>query len=305
MRFVAVLNREGGILRTADLDVLSASISEALMAEGHIVDINIVSGSHLEAALSDACSSSADVVLIGGGDGTVSAAAGKMMDTQKILAVLPAGTMNLFARSLAVPLALDAAILAYATGKVRAVDIATANGKPFVHQFSIGMHARMIEVREGMEFASRAGKLYASARAAWTTVVDPRTIKVRLDIGGAAVEMRATAVGISNNLFGDGHLPYADCPDGGTLGIYVTLSRRRSELFRLLVNMARGKWAANGQVEVYEARKVLLTVLSRRTRLPAALDGELIPLQRQTEFEIQPGDLRVLMPAASARAKAA
>ena len=111
--------------------------------------------------------SRADVVLAGGGDGTVSAAAAALMGKKKALAILPAGTMNLFARGLGIPLSLDAAVEAFADGEVRPVDMASANGRPFVHQFSIGMHAKMVGVRDKMEFGSRLGKMRASAGPRW------------------------------------------------------------------------------------------------------------------------------------------
>src|SRR5690606_18763132 len=112
-----------------------------------------------------------DVVLAGGGDGTVSAAAGALMETGKALAVLPAGTMNLFARGLGIPLDLEDAVAALATGTVRAVDIATVNGRPFIHQFSVGLHSELIQRREAMSYSSRPGKIRASVMAAIATVV--------------------------------------------------------------------------------------------------------------------------------------
>src|SRR5690606_28446370 len=126
-----------------------------------------------------------DVVLAGGGDGTISAAAARLMGRKKALAILPAGTMNLFARGLGIPQTLDAAVQAFANGEVRAVDMASANGRPFVHQFSIGMHARMVQLREKMEFGSRLGKISASTRAAWATLNNPPAIEVLLTIGDA------------------------------------------------------------------------------------------------------------------------
>ena len=152
------------------------------------------------------------------------------MDSKKALAILPAGTMNLFARSLGIPLSLDAAVKSFADGEVKAVDMASANGRPFVHQFSIGMHAKMVHLREKMDFASRLGKIRASARAAWDTVAEPAAVEVSLTIGDAEILTRATAIGITNNLFGEGHLPYADHPDGGVLGIYVTVAEQRGEI---------------------------------------------------------------------------
>jgi len=73
MRFAAVLNGDGGTLRSLDLDALSARMLETLGPAGHTLDID-------------------DVVVAGGG-GTISAAA-RLMGTDKALAVLPAGTRN-------------------------------------------------------------------------------------------------------------------------------------------------------------------------------------------------------------------
>lgn len=305
MLFHAVLNRQGGTLRTTDLDAFAESMRATLETAGHSLEIEPVTGGELLAALDRAASGAAEVVLVGGGDGTVSAAAGILMGSGKALAVLPAGTMNLFARGLGIPLALDEAVAAFARGKIKPVDIATANGRPFVHQYSIGMHAKLVQLRSNMDFASRLGKLWASACAAFNALLDPPTIRISLDVGHADLEAKVTQLGITNNIFGEGHLPYADRPDGGVLGIYLTVARQRGELFRLLVNLVRGKWRDSDQVEVHEAKRVRLVVLSRRLHLPAVIDGELVKLERETEICIHPGQLRVLVPAASEPAKAA
>ena len=220
MRFAAVLNRDGGTLRTTDLSSFSDRLRQTLEAAGHAIDVDVVAGEDIAAALQMAVRRrDVDVVLAGGGDGTISAAAGLLMNRKTALAILPAGTMNLFARGLGVPQTLDAALKSLADGEVMAVDMASANGRPFVHQFSIGLHARMVQLRESMEFGSRLGKMHASARAAWATIKNPPAMKVTLTIGAAEIVTRATAIGITNNRFGEGHLPYAANPAGGVLGI--------------------------------------------------------------------------------------
>lgn len=299
MRFAAVLNRDGGTLRTTDLDAFSRRMAETLEAAGHQLDIDIVAGKDVAAALDRAAGRrGVDVVLAGGGDGTVSAAAARLMGAKKALAVLPAGTMNLFARGLGIPQSLDAAVEAFASGRIARVDMASANGRPFVHQYSLGLHARMIHLRDKMEFASRLGKIGASARAAYTTLANPPKMAVRMTIGEAEVTALASAVGITNNLFGEGHLPYADNPAGGVLGIYVTVARDRNELLRLALGILRGKWRDNEHVEVHQTDRVKLEIRSRRGRLHAALDGELVDAEAETTVEIHPKALRVLVPAA-------
>jgi len=303
MHFIAILNRDGGTLRTTDLDEFAARARQVLEAHGHTLDIEIVAGAAIEAALAKAAKSRADVIIAGGGDGTVSAAAKALMNRKKALAVLPAGTMNLFARGLGIPLSLDAAIAAFADGKVRAVDMASANGRPFIHQFSIGMHAKMVDLRERMAFKSRYGKLRASTKAALTTLLDPPSLKVSLAVGGAEMLTRTTGIGVTNNLFGEGHLPYADRPDGGVLGIYVTVARGKSQMLRMVLNLARGRWRQNPHVEIHEGERAVLKVLTRSKKKKCVIDGELQPLAAETEFAIHKKVLNVLVPRDQAEAK--
>lgn len=301
MRFLAILNRDGGTLRTLDVQALAGRIQTVLSEAGHSVEVRIVNAREVDAALSDqAARRDADVVLVGGGDGTVSAAAAQLMDTGKILAVLPAGTMNLFARGLGIPLTLEAALTAFATGRVRNIDIATANSRPFIHQFSVGLHARLVQLRSRLEFRSRLGKIWASIRSALGAMTNPPSMRVSLLMDGTEVLVSTTGIGVSNNLFGEGHLPYADIPDAGVLGVYVSKAATRTEILHLFIDIARGRWEASERVEVYEARAVVINVLfPRRRRQRCVIDGELCRLDRQTKIEIRPGALRVLVPDAA------
>ena len=118
MRFIAVLNRDGGTLRTVDLEDFERRLTATIEHAGHQIAVEVVSGSAVEKALAKAADAGVDVVIAGGGDGTVSVAAAALMNMSTALAILPAGTMNLFARSLGIPLALDAAVAAFADGAV-------------------------------------------------------------------------------------------------------------------------------------------------------------------------------------------
>ncbi len=296
MRFLVILNRDGGTLRTMDLEDFSRRTLDALEARKHKAEIQVVDGRGIVAALDAAAGKrGVDVVMVGGGDGTISAAATRLMGKTKALAVLPAGTMNLFARSLKIPLALDEAVEAFASGRRKQVDIATANGRPFIHQFSVGMHAKMVQLREEMEFGSRLGKIGASARAAIGTIKDPPLLKVTLDVDGDTIKTQATGIGITNNLLGEGHLPYADKPAGGVLGVYVTSAIHTGELLRFAFALARGKYKDNQHVELRKAHVAALT-MSRKSGMKCVIDGELARLDKRTEFAIHPKALRVLVP---------
>ena len=296
MKFLVLLNRDGGTLRTLDLYRFSAEVEQALSTAGHKAKIQVVQGSELTAALDAAARGRHEVVMVGGGDGTVSTAASKLMNSTKALAVLPAGTMNLFARSLGVPMKLNAAVEALAHAPVRPVDLASANGRVFVHQFSIGMHAKLIKLREKREFASRLGKIKASGQAALDTFLNPPRIKAGLTMKGEEMLVGTTGIGITNNLFGEGHLPYPDILDAGVLGVYVTRARSKQELAKFFLNMAIGRWRLNEQVDIYQTEELVLRLHSRHRRLACAIDGELQDLETETVFRIHPKVLKVLAP---------
>lgn len=297
MRIDVILNREGGTLRTLDIEAFGARLREELEAAGHQVWLAAVDGAGIEPALDAAVKGDCDVVMVGGGDGTVSASAGKLMNTGKALAILPAGTMNLFARSLGLPLQLDAAITALAGGNIRAVDLATANGRVFVHQFSIGLHAKLIRLRERQAFTSRLGKIRASMQAGLAAFLRPPVMRVSLMVDDTEITVATSGIGVTNNLFGEGHLPYADDPAGGTLGVYITRARRRRDLIVFLAKMALGRWRGNDQVEILTADTVRMRIDRHSRRFGCAMDGELCDLASETELMVHPGSLKVLVPA--------
>jgi len=174
MKTKAILNRDGGTLKTADVDALAAHLGRAFARAGHEIDVEQVSGSDMIAALRQAGDDDrVEAIIAAGGDGTVSAAAEIAWKSGKVLGVLPAGTMNLFARSLLMPLDLDRAVSALAWGQVIDCDIASANGKSFVHHFSVGLQPRVISERDQTQYNSRLGKLVSGASVAVASRTQP------------------------------------------------------------------------------------------------------------------------------------
>jgi diacylglycerol kinase family enzyme len=297
MRFIAIFNKHGGTFRTMDVDAFCADAERIFSAEGHDIDCRPVEGEALMPTLEQAANDpEIDVILAGGGDGTISAAAAIAFEHGKVLAVLPAGTMNLFARSLQVPLDLHQALQALASGEVADVDIATANGKPFVHQFSVGLHARMVRIRENMTYKSRWGKMLASARAAFAVIRNPPRFRVDLKTPHGVERRETSGVNISNNPLGEGHLPYADRLDQGVLGVYVAKAISSWALVRLAFSIASGHWKQSPMVSVREVSEVTLHFPKRKRSAQAVIDGELIDLPREVDLRVHARGLKVIAP---------
>lgn len=296
MRIIAVLNRDGGTLRTMDLAAFCATAVATFAQHGHQLECQIVPGRKVDSALRKAATSSGiDAVLAGGGDGTISTAAGIAFETGMPLAVLPVGTMNLFARALKVPLVLEEALEAIAGGEIGAVDIATANDRPFVHQFGVGVHARLVRIREKMSYGSRVGKMLASLRAIGAAAINPPQFDAEFQTGVDIDKRRVSGIAVSNNLLGNGQI-HADVVNGGVLGVYIAAPLSTSALLKLMVDLFMGTWRASPAVTEKQVHEVTLHFPKRKRGTRAVIDGELIKLDRSVTLKIHPGALKVLMP---------
>jgi len=303
LKIRALLNRDGGTLRTADLHALCQQAIDIFAGEGHELECRVIDGKSVEAELRRAAQDpDVDMVLAGGGDGTISAAAAMAFKSGKPLAVLPAGTMNLFARALGMPLELDRALMAIARGRLERVDVATANGRPFVHQYGVGIHARLVRIRNGMVYRSRVGKMLASLRAILAAAINPPRFEVEMHTVNGKRTVAASGIAISNNPLDDSPLPVAETLTSGVLGVYIAQSLTTRELLSLFLDVVTGRWRANPAVSESEVRDVVLRFPKRKRGSHAVIDGELIDLEAAVTLQIHPKALSVIVPAMDDRA---
>jgi diacylglycerol kinase family enzyme len=295
MRVALLLNRGAGTLRSLDADSAAAAVADCFRRRGHEVDVEISSGEAIIDAITRASKSEAyDALVVGGGDGTVSAAAAAAAASRLALGVLPLGTMNLFARSLGIPLELEAAAAALAQAEIAAVDIGVVNGRYFIHHVTLGLHPRMIRERERFAYASRWGKILAAVRAWWLVLRHPPRLTAQLRLDEQVLQRRTASILVSNNPVGDGHLPYADDLHQGRLGVYVTTSRRVPDLLRLFFHMLLGDVSDNPFLDHWRAKRAEIDLPERS--VPVSIDGELIRLETPLCIELHRGGLKVLQP---------
>ena len=297
MRGTAVLNRQSGGLREIDLDDFSDRLRTAFAASGHDLAIRVVEGRDLPDTLERIGDDpDSELLVAAGGDGTLSAAAGIAWRKDKVFGALPGGTMNLVSRSLRLPQNPHDAIDALAAGQESRIDIATANERPFLHEFSAGFRPRMVKTRQAFHYSSRLGKVLASLRALLITASRPPVLDVMIETDTARRRETASLIAISNNLYGKGHFPYADRLDEGTLGLYQVglLGRRRG--FRLTTALIVGNWQENPDVTITKSRRVHLSFEHLSGTAHCIVDGELASLEAKVTLQVHPGALRCLMP---------
>lgn len=300
MRATLLLNpRSGTLLGQPDLP---ARIEEALRGAGF--DLTVVppgAAPDFPGRLDAALAGGAPLLLVGGGDGTIRAAAARLMGTDTVLGVLPLGTLNLLARDLGLPLDPEAAARALAGAEIRAVDVATVNDEIFLCQSVIGMPNRIGLHRERLRGIAGPAKHWRVAvavlRAFWRHPPLRLALRVEDDVERPAQRVWTRALSVVNNDYEEapGQMFHRPCLDGGHLALHVARDFGLWWAVKLLLAMAAGHW--RGRPELFSRRARRVTILSRRRHLRVMNDGEAQILRTPLEYRIHPRALRVLVPA--------
>lgn len=236
-----------------------------------------------------------EVLIVAGGDGTVSAAANLFAHKGVTLAVLPLGTMNLTARALGMPLVPLEAAEALANADTRSIDLGCVNERYFVHHVSLGLHPRLIRLRDKMVKGSKLGKVWASLRAFPSVIRRPKMLDINVEIDGRTDHIRSPALMISNNRFGRGHIPFSDAPDKGELGLYCVQGKSWSLLTRAAVHLLSGQAEASPQLQILTGRTIVLNRHNgHREFWKISVDGELVTMESQLQVQLMPKALSVL-----------
>lgn len=299
MHCAILINRKAGTVASRGARAVVESLRRQIDAAGATGEIRLLHPSSMTSALEAARDDEFfDTVIVGGGDGTISSAAALFADSGKTLGILPLGTMNLFARSLRIPIDLDSALAALLGAEPAPVDLCSVNDRVFTHHVALGLHPAILRRREAMRYHGRLSKIWASLRAYIHALRRPPTLQVTTIIDGAPSRWRTNTLIVSNNCFIEGgHLPYAENPQGGNLAIYIATSRNRRDLLRLSSAVAMGAWVKNPLLESHVAEEVEI-VLRRRRHVLASVDGELIGLASPLRIVCRQGALITLMPEA-------
>lgn len=189
------------------------------------------------------------LVIIGGGDGTISEVVDLLAGTDRVLGLLPLGTSNNFARTLGIPLDLRAAVEVIANGKLADVDLglvapagggADELGDYFANVASIGVSARIATSVPG--WSKRFFGRLAYVITAVKVIASQPSFDVTLTIDGVSDHLRAQQVVIANGRFHAGR-PIAESAsaDDRRLTVQTITAPRRTHLAIVLLSYLAGR----------------------------------------------------------------
>jgi len=233
-----------------------------------------------------------DLVIVCGGDGTINAAARGILETGLPMGILPLGTANDLARTLAIPADINAAADVIAAGHMRRIDVGEVNGHPFFNVASIGLS---VELARGLtrETKRRWGRLgYAVAALRVLARARPFSATIISKSGEARVKTLQIAVGNGRHYGGGNIVEQSAAIDDKNLDLY---SLELANVWKLALMLRSFRSGEHGAWQ--EVRTERCTEFEIRTRKPRPIntDGELVTFT-PARFVVLPDAVDVLAP---------
>ena len=237
-----------------------------------------------------AAAARAQVLAVGGGDGTVAAAAGIALDAGVPLAVFPAGTFNHFAKDIGCDTAAKT-VAAIQQGSVAKVDMVCMNEKQMVvNTASIGAYPRFVQTREKLEH--KIGKPLAGIYAMFHTLRRGEPVRICYDN-----KTLQTSLFFLGNC---AYLPSGFAPsrrtkmDDGLIDVRILETGRRLARLRIMTAVALGRLPRSPLYHEMRVPQFAFRAVDGPTVL--ALDGEVGTEVAEASFSAQYRVLPVFRP---------
>lgn len=237
-----------------------------------------------------------DLIILGGGDGTVSAAVDFLVKRDAVLGILPLGTANDFARTLEIPFDLEKACETIAQGKVVDVDLGLIGDNYYVNVASTGLGVEVTRTLSPLLKRSLGALAYpvATAVAFFRHKPFAATITFPYEDNPPATFERLLQVAVGNGRFyGGGMIVAPDSSlDDRALDVYAIELGTPGDLAGVIRYFKSGEFVKSNCVSHYQTTNVHIETTPQ---LPINVDGELVARTPET-FSVAPNALKVLVP---------
>ncbi|WP_230481838.1 diacylglycerol/lipid kinase family protein [Sphingomonas sp. Leaf21] len=246
----------------------------------------------LEPTVRELLAAKPDLLILGGGDGTISGLVDLMVGHDVMLGVLPLGTANSFARSLGIPLDIEGAVEVIRTGRPRRIDLGMIDDDYYANCAAMGISPKIAEtVPHGLK--RLAGRLGYLGWAAYQ-FLRFRPFTLIVEQNGTRERLRVVEVRISNGPYHGGtELVESAAVDSGEIVVQAVCGHVKR---RLIVNWAASVLRSDyrkEKVREFRGREIRLNSIPP---LPISIDGEVLAHTPVTA-KIAPGIIEVMAPA--------
>lgn len=251
-------------------------------------------GEDIAEAVEQALYQGATDIIAVGGDGTVGGVAGMLAGEEARFGIVPAGTANMFARELGLPLAIvDSLDLIMGKHDVRRIDVMDVNGRRFIHQVVLGASSEALSKVTAMEKRLFRRSVYALMGLRMFRDFQPMRVNARID-GHEATGWSSQILVANAGILGIHPLRLGPDirVDDGAVDVVFMRGQSRTSFILAGLHLLGGRYDGD-LLDSYKARSSVLIETEPRTMIKA--DGEFIgytPL----ELEVLPAAVKVIVP---------
>ncbi len=235
----------------------------------------------------------ARLVIVGGGDGTLSTCAETLAGSEVAMGVLPLGTGNTFARSIGIPVEMQGAIQNIVDGRIETVDVGKCNGQVFLNSVSLGLSAEIAGALTG-QVKKKFGLL------AWPIIggkilARHRPMKLRILSKERSFTVKTHQLMIANGRYVAGPIKASEQASlqDHELTVFALGGSSKFALFKAVWHWLRHTHKEAEAVPFFETRELRVESLGRRVK--ANVDGE-INEHTPLDISIWPRALKVVVP---------
>ena len=243
------------------------------------------------------------LLILGGGDGSVSSVVDFLAHHHVVLGLLPLGTANDFARTLGIPSDIEGACQTIAAGKTVDVDLGLAGDNYFVNVASVGLGVEATRALSPWMKKSVGPLAYPAAAIKAFLSHEPFSAKLTFPDGDhePVEHERLLQVAVGNGRFYGGGMVVA--PESGiddrNLDVYAIELGRHRDLIGVARYLKSGDFIRNESVTQYRTERVRLET---DPELAVNIDGEVVTRTPQ-DFSVAHNALKVLVPPDSSAAR--
>jgi len=290
---VPVLLNKGGGAIAADAGIAD-KVEAALREAGVNAEIELVAGGDCEVRCKAIAERGDALLIVGGGDGTISAAASALVGTKTKLGILPLGTLNHFSRDLGIPADLGEAAKLIASGSEKRVDVAEMNGRIFINNSAIGLYPLMVVDRDlqrkRLGRSKRLAMLVASLRA--LARFNHQRLTLTVNDEKARIDTPLLFVGNNDYRLDIGAPGQRESLDDGELCVLVMRKKTRTGLIGASIRALFDRTRRDDMVRIDSVER--LRVGSHRGQLAVSLDGEVVRSAPPLDYRIRKQALTVI-----------
>ena len=275
---------------------IGEKVADALAKAGFDAEVELIDGGKCEVRCRALVERGARLIVVGGGDGTVSAAASALVGSETLLGILPVGTLNHFARDLGISTNIEEAIKLIASRPERRVDVAEMNDRLFINNSAIGLYPLMVIDRDLQRVRLGRSKRLAMIVASLRTLARFNHQRLTLTVNDQQARIDTPLLFVGNNEYRTdiGAAGQRESIEDGELSVYVMRKKTRRGLIAASIRSLLNRSRPDDMVRIEGVER--LCVSSRKRQLAVSLDGEVVRAKPPLDYKIRKKALRVIAP---------